>query len=1750
MKMPTCVFTSGRSLPALLLSLFVLPLLFHQGDLYAQVSAAFAVDVDSGAAPLSVQFFDQSTPQDSVILREWDLDGDGVTDSNEKNPYWTYEVPGRVTVTLIVGDSTSQDTARYVDFIEVAPVEEHDIACLIQVIEKNAPTAAAVELWGYAGNGIPGPVSPISLRMPLDSNNCAVFYKGKFLNVLSQNITDLLVLDADDNVLGKAGFSYKLKDFAANRRKDAIVIVHRDLVSWQNHPTEQSGSAQWIYPRKLRFPYLSGVPLYGLATAGDDVTAPLYQTSVLIPPVSFDSASAGRAQFLLDNIRQDRIPYLLLHGIGETDGCRGLNTDVLTASDTLAADFNGKRDYAYTSYTGRLQRYDRNHADRFDVWEYYYPPDQNWEESGYLFARDLEILLGLYDTATAAVAAHGMGGLVLRSYLEGTANNYTYFASATGNTAYRGDIFKAVFLGTPHGGRLLAGGAYAAPDDVSSPFVMDRYAPALREMMPGRASLARLNPANMPAQTPVLNIAGNAPLLQPLLPMESTLHDDGRTALSSATLTAPTAINAVLGGFASEMFLAPEDAAARFAVSDPDLIPELLYAFAISDSTLAPYQSRFLIYNNPDTLRFVQAEYQTTGALPLRTDVGLPELRMLLQGTPWPSNRQLRMRLDTQSGNRLVVEEVDSWSDLDDAGLFLYPSTLAFSGDAVAQQAAGGPVTFFPLSRSGAVHPFRAGMLTLDGLGWQLPPQQESVLPNPILARNDDVGRTFNIVRSPGDLRLFWSRETRNVIGLTPHEALLLDPHHALRAVTGGPTALIEITTDCLTQAVSVLVDYSGCPEPELSMTAPDNTWITSAMANDTTILYTHNPVLRMKAMTIMQPQIGTWLVLLDNVSTLPQGCRVATSVDAMRDLRISITPEEPLSRDTVVAMAALSSGPAITEPMLTMVIIDSADTRQTVSLLDNGVPPDTTADDGVFAGLAALGRSGSYRFEAYYSAKSSGCSILRHASLPLHLPPSLELLEPVGDELWRTGQARPLRWQGERPSQVYLDFSTNSGSSWTQIAGPLDADDGGMVWTIPPVTSTTCRIRVRDAANAGLFDISPVDFTVYETPRVTVLQPDGGESWQVGDTHAINWTSIAVTALDIAYSTDDGASWKPVAGNIPASSAFYDWKLPLTPSTRCLVRLTDHSDPSTFDVSDATFTLTPIPAVEMITPNGGERWQVGTVQRVRWNSAAVDSIILRLSGDGGRTWEFLSREAADDGEWFWTIPARVSDQCLLQIQATHDNMLVDESDNVFSIIPEPFLQLLSPIGGERWEMGTTHSVRWSSAGITALDIEYTTDNGQTWNTTAVNVPTGPGRYDWDIPAEPSEFCRVRISDTFDATRARVSPEVFTISESLTRPTLYAPIKGSEGVSTRPRFRWLPFAGATSYHLQVSNDPAWSFFVIDNDQVTTSSFQSHELDRDTKYYWRVMARKGGGQTSEWSATWDFTTSGSILTAPAHELPLDGSIGQALLVNISWQAVDSADAYHLQVARDEQFQNMVLDQMGLTGLVHAVTGLDHEEDYWWRMRSGNTGTTAFSDWSRPWKFSTLPAPPRQLTPFDGLPDVPLRPLLQWFPTTGARVYRLQVGADQNFDTVVFDSSTIQGTAIQLPPLWSFYTFYWRLTVTTGRGTSDWSDVWFFRTIDVGTDIDAETALAEQPRLRSIYPQPAGNRLSVLFDLPRSMRMRLTLTDILGRSVLDIPLGEHRAGPGMQVLDLTGLPPGNYIITLDGGQARTARIVTIR
>ncbi|MEN6340944.1 MAG: PKD domain-containing protein [Methanospirillum sp.] len=81
-------------------------------------TAAFTANVTSGTAPLAVAFGDNSTG-DGIASWAWDFQDDGVIDSTEQNPTFTYAAAGTYTVNLTVANASGADSEVKTGYITV-----------------------------------------------------------------------------------------------------------------------------------------------------------------------------------------------------------------------------------------------------------------------------------------------------------------------------------------------------------------------------------------------------------------------------------------------------------------------------------------------------------------------------------------------------------------------------------------------------------------------------------------------------------------------------------------------------------------------------------------------------------------------------------------------------------------------------------------------------------------------------------------------------------------------------------------------------------------------------------------------------------------------------------------------------------------------------------------------------------------------------------------------------------------------------------------------------------------------------------------------------------------------------------------------------------------------------------------------------------------------------------------------------------------------------------------------------------------------------------------------------------------------------------------------------------------------------------------------------------------------------------------------------------------------------------------------
>ncbi len=296
-----------------------------------------------------------------------------------------------------------------------------------------------------------------------------------------------------------------------------------------------------------------------------------------------------------------------------------------------------------------------------------------------------------------------------------------------------------------------------------------------------------------------------------------------------------------------------------------------------------------------------------------------------------------------------------------------------------------------------------------------------------------------------------------------------------------------------------------------------------------------------------------------------------------------------------------------------------------------------------------------------------------------------------------------------------------------------------------------------------------------YQDIRVT--SPDGGETWCVGDSRTIRWSSFNVAAVRIESSTDGGWNWDLIADSTPASGA-YSWMLPDVESDDCLIRVSDAEDGDPSDVSDEPFTITSEATLAVLAPNGGERWHPYATETIRWTSSCVEDVRLEYSTDGGATWQSIAETESDPGTYEWDVPNEPSEGCLVRVTDLQNGGVFDESDGPFTIGGEIVqeVRVVSPNGGEGWVVGEVHDIEWTSTGIGDVRIELSTNGGSTWSLITSSAPAGEV-YPWTVSGPASDNCRIRISDAEDGVPVDLSDGLFTIVDEATL-TLLVPNGG------------------------------------------------------------------------------------------------------------------------------------------------------------------------------------------------------------------------------------------------------------------------------------------------------------------------------------------------------------------------------------
>lgn len=382
-------------------------------------------------------------------------------------------------------------------------------------------------------------------------------------------------------------------------------------------------------------------------------------------------------------------------------------------------------------------------------------------------------------------------------------------------------------------------------------------------------------------------------------------------------------------------------------------------------------------------------------------------------------------------------------------------------------------------------------------------------------------------------------------------------------------------------------------------------------------------------------------------------------------------------------------------------------------------------------------------------------------------IKPGISLITPIGGERIRTGNYKTIEWEDFDVARVKIDFSSNNGMNWQPVTALINTPIESKYvhnWRTPDINSASCQIRIIDIDDPTVIAASE-SFELYRS-TLEVISPNGGENIKAGSKHTIKWQATSVSKIRIAYSIN-GNSFTTIANNIDAALGVYEWNVPNINSSTCRVMVQDEDSPDLFKTSSADFTIY-TPKIILISPNGGEKWKVGSYQNITWNSENIGAIKIEYSTNKGTAWKLIAASVpSNPPSYAWQVPEDTTSQAIIRVTDISDEKVFDPSDNAFKII-KPSITVTSPNGGENWRVGSTHSITWVSENVSKVQLEYSVNNGSTWKTIVSNIstPTSPSSYLWTIPDDVTSLALIRINAIDDANAIDISNSPFTIFKS------------------------------------------------------------------------------------------------------------------------------------------------------------------------------------------------------------------------------------------------------------------------------------------------------------------------------------------------------------------------------------------------
>ncbi|HEX8462360.1 MAG TPA: zinc-dependent metalloprotease family protein [Segetibacter sp.] len=291
------------------------------------------------------------------------------------------------------------------------------------------------------------------------------------------------------------------------------------------------------------------------------------------------------------------------------------------------------------------------------------------------------------------------------------------------------------------------------------------------------------------------------------------------------------------------------------------------------------------------------------------------------------------------------------------------------------------------------------------------------------------------------------------------------------------------------------------------------------------------------------------------------------------------------------------------------------------------------------------------------------------------------------------------------------------------------------------------------------------------------------------------------------------------------------------------------------------------------------------------------------------------------------------------------DETVIGVSDN-----SGPFI-VTAPNTATSWDASSFQTITWDVANTTAapvscvnVSIELSTDGGLTFPITILASTPNDGSEEIIVPNNPTSTARIRVKAVdnvfFDISNANI-----TINAVQEVTFIFNSPKTVFSCTGNTRGTILNTSSVNNYTtpvtLSATGNPAGSTVVFSGNPITPGSSDSITLSGNIAPGTYNITITGTSGSITKTRVIKFVI-GAPASEPVKKSPANSSIGNTLNPTFSWQVLESAQTYRLEISTSKSFSNIIQTIDNIADTSYTIsTPLAENTEYYWRVFALNT-----------------------------------------------------------------------------------------------------------------------------------------------------------------------------------------------------------------